>query len=231
MKTLLPFTFILLIPLASCMHLYANQSADQNKANKHMHGNHSHNDLIKRFDDPARDQWQQPEKVIKLLAPIKNQKIMDIGVGSGYFSHYFIKAGAIVVGADVDQKFLDFVNQKFPIEKFPNFTSRKIEYQDPKVEAEEFDLIFLCNTYHHIENRDEYLKKVLKGLKHQSGRIAIVDFKANSASHIGPPQKMRLSADLVKKELSIAGFSKIEILSNELPEQYIILGHKTDHTK
>jgi hypothetical protein len=41
----------------------------------------------------------------------------------------------------------------------------KIEYDDPKMKNNFYDIAFTSNTYHHIENRVEYLKKVKSGLK------------------------------------------------------------------
>ena len=190
-----------------------------------MHKQHSHADLIKRFDDLKRAEWQRPEKVLQLLSPIKDQKVMDIGVGSGYFSKYFLQAGAIVTGADVDDKFLEFVNTKFPKLQYPQFSTIKILFDDPLVQSNEFDLIFLCNTYHHIDDRINYLKKILQGIK-SKGKIAIVDFKMNPQSKIGPPKELRLSEQQVLEELKLVGFTNIQVFTEELPEQYIILGYK-----
>jgi 2-polyprenyl-3-methyl-5-hydroxy-6-metoxy-1,4-benzoquinol methylase len=210
---------------ACSIHQTKHSTHHTNHANEHMHKKHSHEELIKRFDDPKRHEWQQPEKVIKILSPLKSQKVMDIGVGSGYFSKYFLEAGAFVTGADVDAQFLDFVQTKFPSKEYPNFSTRKIQYDDPLVQNNEFDLIFICNTYHHIDQRVTYLKKLIHGIK-PTGKIAIVDFKMKSDSTIGPPQKLRLSEEHVLSELQQAGFSKIKVLNDVLPEQYIILGYK-----
>jgi hypothetical protein len=60
--------------------------------NEHMHQK-STEDLIKHFESPERDAYQQPEKVLDYLGELKNKRIMDIGAGSGYFSRseYFSK--------------------------------------------------------------------------------------------------------------------------------------------
>ena len=46
---------------------------------------------------------------------------------------------------------------------------------NPKIPFESVDLIFVCNTYHHLTDRTGYFRNVKSSLK-PSGRIAIIDF-------------------------------------------------------
>jgi predicted methyltransferase len=48
----------------------------------------------KSFDDPARDEWQMPARVIETLALAPGQVVADIGAGTGYFSVRLAKAAA-----------------------------------------------------------------------------------------------------------------------------------------
>lgn len=208
--------FILFLLLLSCSH----QHHGTNHANQHMHKK-SHSDLIKAFDDPARDEWQKPQEVMKLMGHLKNKDLIDIGSGSGYFSFKFLKHGARVVAADVDEKFLTHIQkQSMP----PQI--RKIEYSDPQMKSEEFDIAFNCNTYHHIENRVSYFKKVLNGLR-KYGKLVIVDFKLPlpEGKRIGPPAEMRIPVEVVTQELKEAGFKKFEI-HHTLPLQYVVVAYK-----
>ena len=40
----------------------------------------------KSFDDPARDAWQMPGRVIEALKLAEDASVADIGAGTGYFS-------------------------------------------------------------------------------------------------------------------------------------------------
>ena len=40
----------------------------------------------KSFDDPARDEWQMPARVIDALQLKSGQLVADIGAGTGYFT-------------------------------------------------------------------------------------------------------------------------------------------------
>jgi len=80
------------------------------------------------------------------------------------------------------------------------------------------------DTYHHIGNRTQYFAK-LKSLLRPTGRIAIVDFNADSPS--GPPAQHRISPERVMEELNAAGYSLMETLQF-LPRQYYLVFRKRD---
>ena len=64
----------------------AQQHEPQSKPD-HMH--HRFDDperYAKSFDEPARDSWQMPARVIDALALSPNASVADIGAGTGYFS-------------------------------------------------------------------------------------------------------------------------------------------------
>lgn len=212
----------MIFTLISCAHKYK----DNNVANHHMHKS-SHKKLISNFEDPNRDIWQKPELVMKLIAPLKGLEVIDIGVGSGYFSKHLLLSGAKVTGADVDEKFRLYSRKRFPQNKFPHFSTLEIDYDDPKMKDRFYDMAFTSNTYHHFENRVEYLKKVKAGLN-PSGRFVILDFKKgkDKVAHFGPPQRMRVPAETVVAELRQAGFKKVTVNESDFTDHYLVIATK-----
>jgi arsenite methyltransferase len=207
--------FLTLLVGCSCIESH------HNIANNHMHKK-DHTDLIKSFDDPARDEWQRPHHVLKLMDDIKGKTIIDIGSGSGYFTKYFLKGGANVVAADVDEKFLDHIRRSFSKE-YPELKTQKIDYDDPQMESLGYDIAFTSNTYHHINHRVDYLRKVLNGLK-IGGKIFVLDFKkpVDTKKKIGPPEHLRIDLSTAISELTSAGFDRIKIFNGEFEHQYFI---------
>jgi cyclopropane fatty-acyl-phospholipid synthase-like methyltransferase len=197
------------------------------EANKHML-RHSHQHLIAEFDDPKRDEWQKPERIIQLLGDIKDKKIVDLGSGSGYFTYKFLKHGGLVTAADVDAKFLEHIQKRFQTKDYPNLKTHLMKMDDPELGENLYEIIYSCNTYHHIDQRVDYFKKVLRALK-KDGQLMIVDFSPveGSQKSFGPPAHLRLSQDLVMKELNEAGFKKLKLRKDVLEHQYIITGSKT----
>lgn len=192
-----------------------------NQANKHMHSQ-KFDTLVARFENEERAKWQQPEKVIALMGNLKKATVVEIGAGTGYFSFRIAPQAKQVIAADVDERFLKYINQKIQKENLSTkIQTRKIPYDSPLLEREEADWVLLVNVYHHIENRVDYFQKTKEGLK-SKGKLMIVDFKKGDLPH-GPSDEMKLSADAVKQELEKAGFKKIQIDQNTLEYQYILI--------
>lgn len=98
-----------------------------------------------------------------------------------------------------------------------------LEIDGPALKDKEADIVFIANTYHHIENRVDYFEKVKRGLKTNGEPVVLDYFKAEFTEEIqAPAMGMRASADEVVFELKRAGFSSFEVEVNLLPYQYII---------
>jgi hypothetical protein len=84
---------------------------------------------------------------------------------------------------------------------------------------EPVDLALVVDTYHHIDHRIAYFAG-LRGLLRSNGRLAIVDFRADSPS--GPPPEHRISPEKATAELDAAGYSLVAKHSF-LPRQYLLV--------
>ena len=201
-------------------HHHKNGEGDSLKSvNEYMHQS-SIEDLIKRFESPERDAYQQPEKVLDYLGELENKRIIDIGAGSGYFSVKLANRGAKVIAADVSDEFQNALKERINKQNLKNIELRKIPYDSPNLADNEVDIAFIVNTYHHIENRTEYFSKVKKGTK-QNGELLIIDFfKADVP--VGPSTNHKIAIDVVIAELKKAGYSNFEVNVNLLPYQYVI---------
>ncbi len=183
--------------------------------------------LIHAFESPSRAEWQKPYEVIELFGDVEGKTIMDLGAGSGYFTFRLAREGAHVIAADVNEEFQDFIREKKQEKAFEslagNIELRKVEYDDPLLEKEEVDGLLIVNTYHHIEDRVEYLRKTLKGIK-PGGKLIIVDYKTGIPG--GPPEHHKLGLDVASGEVAQVGFSRITIDKEMLERQYVIIGEK-----
>ena len=92
------------------------------------------------------------------------------------------------------------------------------ESDDPGL-PEKCDRIFICNTYHHIDNRRAYFRNLKKSLK-AAGRLVVVDFKKGDFP-VGPPDGHKLAPARVIAELEDAGYRLVG--KHELPSQYLLL--------
>ena len=51
--------------------------------------------------------------IIKLIFPVKNKNILDIGCGPGILSYLLAKKGALVTGIDISKEWITYCNKKY----------------------------------------------------------------------------------------------------------------------
>ena len=171
-----------------------------------------------RFEDPERESWQLPDKVVSVLATRKDLIVVDIGSATGYFPVRFARAcpEGLIYGSDIEPGMIFYLNDRAREEGLKNLTSILAAPDDPHL-PQSVDLVFICNTYHHISGRVDYFTRLRNRLL-PGGRIAIVDFRPESLK--GPPHK--LAPEIVESEMAKAGFEPAE-KHTFLPEQYFLV--------
>ena len=91
---------------------------------------------------------------------------------------------------------------------------------DPRIPAGAADLVFICNTWHHIGERVDYARRLAGDLA-PGGRVAIVDFLPGDLP-VGPPAGHKMSAEEVRAEMAEAGF-RLTAAPDLLPYQYLLI--------
>jgi SAM-dependent methyltransferase len=172
----------------------------------------------RRFEDPERDAWQLPDSIVARLVHRDDLVIADIGAATGYFPVRFARRvpRGMVIGVDVEPDMVFYLNDRARHEGLSNLVSILAAPDDPHL-PRPVDLVFLCDTYHHIDARIDYFRRLQEQLR-PGGRVAIVDFR--QASTRGPAHK--LARDAVQREMEAAGY-RLEADHDFLPEQYFLV--------
>lgn len=179
--------------------------------------------FARHFDDPARDAWQKPEHVISLMHLQPGQTVADVGAGTGYFLGYLSRAvspGGHVLGLDVEPAMVEYMAQRARQERWSNVEAKTVPYDDPQLPSGQIDRVLIVNTWHHIDARSGYARKLALSLK-ATGTVFIVDFTRES--DMGPPPEHRLAPQQVVEELETGGLAAT-ILTEDLPKQYVVQG-------
>jgi SAM-dependent methyltransferase len=182
--------------------------------------------MIEVFEDPERDAWQQPERVVDAIpAPAKAGTVADIGAGSGYFTRrlaMLVPEGR-VYAVDVDGEFEDYLLENREGWGTPNIEPHLAHYDDPMLPEGALDIVFSANTYAFIRNRVPYFTKVRSTLTAE-GRLVLLDFRpdATPPEGIAPAPQHRVSAEVAKRELAEAGF-QVEAEESFLPHQWFLV--------
>ncbi|MDQ6732947.1 MAG: methyltransferase domain-containing protein [Nitrospirota bacterium] len=165
---------------------------------------------LEHLDGSQRDTDQQPERVIEALGLQPGLSVADIGAGSGYFTRRFVQAvtqKGKVYAVDVEPDMLQYAQASIARMPIPSTVEFILAQPDnPQLPLQSGDLVFLCNVYHHLNDRSVYFSKVRPALK-PGGRIAIIDFYHDARSgDVGFPRKHLVPRDTVVEEMAKAGF-------------------------
>lgn len=176
---------------------------------------------IRMFEDPARDAWQKPAEVIKAMRLEPGDVVVDLGAGTGYFTRRFALAVAPsgrALGLDIEPGMVRQMEDEAERLGLGNYEARVVKSDDPQLPPQSVDVVFLCNTYHHISDRVRYFRNIARSLK-PGGRVINVDFYKET--DFGPPREHKMARAVVEKEMTMAGYRLIRS-HDILPRQYFL---------
>ncbi|MDX2091235.1 MAG: methyltransferase [Kofleriaceae bacterium] len=196
-------------------------------AHHHQHGGPMHHrfehadEWAKKFDDPARDAWQQPERVIAALELKPDSVVADVGAGTGYFAMRIAKQvpQGKVIATDIEPDMVRYLTERAQREQLPNVEARLAKEADPGLAPAGVDRILVVDVWHHLADRKAYAKALAAALA-PGGMLAVVDFKLEAEQ--GPPKQHRLPSEAIIDDLRSAGLVA-EVSATQLPDQYIVV--------
>ena len=151
------------------------------------------------YEGFGRDTWQKPDEVIALLGIRAGDRVADLGAGGGYFTFRLadaVGADGRVYAVDVDEDMIRYLRRRAAKRGYANVEVVPAEPDRPNLPEGGIDLLFTCNTYHHLSDRVRYFEAVLDALE-PAGRVAVVEYDAGE--HATPKQ-------VVIDEMSRAGY-------------------------
>lgn len=172
------------------------------------------------LDDPARDEWQRPDDILRALELEPTLTVADLGAGTGYFAVRLARAvprGA-VLAVDVEPDLVRFLTERARREQLPNLRVVQATPGVSSFTASSLDRILVVHVWHHLANRHEHARSLAAALR-PGGKLLIVDFSPSSER--GPPAAMRLGPEAVIAELEAEGLAA-SVAPLALPDQYVV---------
>ena len=119
-------------------------------------------------DDPARDEWQQPDRVLAALELRPGHMVADIGAGTGYFTVRLARAPGVakVFAVDIEPSMVEYVRQRAAKEGLRNVVVVQ-GASDRSNLPEPVDLVLIVDTFHHIPNRVAYFRELGYNITYQ----------------------------------------------------------------
>jgi ubiquinone/menaquinone biosynthesis C-methylase UbiE len=128
--------------------------------------------------ETGRDDWQQPERVVEALEIQPGQVVADLGSGSGYFTSRLAHAvgpQGRVYATDIDASINELLRDRLAEAGVENVEIVLAKPDDPLLPDGEIDLVFSSDTYHHMQDRPAYFRRLRADLA-PGGRVAILEF-------------------------------------------------------
>ncbi len=193
----------------------------------HVHRFSSAQRWAKRFDDPARDEWQKPDAVVAAMHIAEGMTVIDVGAGTGYFESRLSKAvgpHGKVLAVDIEPNMVRYLKKRAARERWSNVEVKAVRADASDLETGLADRILIVDTWHHLDHRAAYTARLKRALK-PGGSIVVVDFRREAKR--GPPVEHRLSPEELARELASAGL-RTNVVEIGLTDQYLVVGERSD---
>src|SRR6202166_337269 len=213
------------LPLLSLLLLPALASAQQ-KSMPPRTQDRPLDSRIETMERAQRDEWQKPDEVVKALDLKPGDIVADVGAGSGYFTRRLAKVVAPagkVYAVDVAADILGYLKERADREGLRNIVTIVSQPDDPMLPAKSVDLVFFCDTTHHIDHRVAFYRKLAPAVK-AHGRMAIIDYPPDSP-HAPHQHEQLVPRSQVISEAEQAGFKFVKDFQF-LPYHYFLMFEK-----
>lgn len=184
--------------------------------------------VARNLGDPEREKRDKPRELVDEIGVEEGMTVADIGTGIGFMIPYFLEhigESGKLYAEDIQQDFLDQVEEKKKATGWSNVETVLGDERDPNLPEGEIDLAFILDAYHHFNYPAETLASIRKSLK-PDGRLVVVDFYKSrkhprmSAERLA--NHIRKDRDGFAAEIDEAGFRLIRHF-DQLPHQYVLI--------
>jgi trans-aconitate 2-methyltransferase len=103
--------------------------------------------------------WKHGQGLLELLAPQRDERILDIGCGTGQLTQQIVDVGAEVIGIDSAQGMVEQARKNFPRLRFESMDARTFHFAEP------FAAIFSSAVLHWVHEHDQVAVCVSRNLK------------------------------------------------------------------
>jgi predicted methyltransferase len=174
-----------------------------------------------------RDGYQRPEMVIDALDIRSSATVAEIGAGEGYWLPWLSKAvgrEGKVYAIEVEADKVEALRQLADDEGFGNVEVVLGRYDDPLLPDASVDLVITSKTYHHIEERVAYFRR-LRGDLAPGGRVAHLDDRPDlpfplswiTAGHTSDPA-------MIEEEMTEAGYRRLSEYDFIYTQSFLVYG-------
>lgn len=167
----------------------------------------------KFLESENREIYKHRNEILALLDLKPGMDVADVGAGTGFFSRMMAKKvgpDGVVHAVEIQPNFVENLKRIAAEESRPNLKPVQCNEKSTMLAAECVDLVFICDTYHHIEYPYHTLASIYQALR-PDGRLFIIDFeRVKGLVSESRYEHVRCGKGTVTDEVKDAGFDFIE---------------------
>jgi predicted methyltransferase len=175
------------------------------------------------LEDPDRDEWQQPDKVMDELHIADGSRVADVGAGGGWFTARLARRvgpNGAVYAEDVQKQMVEAIEQRARQDGLGNVHAILSSSRDPML-PQNLDAVLIVDTYGQLAYPIDVLEHIRAALA-PNGRLGVVDFKPSGDGGPGPPAALRIDPDRIVAEAARAGLT-VRSRETALRYQYFVI--------
>jgi trans-aconitate methyltransferase len=135
------------------------------------------------YDEKHSFVWKLATDLLELLAPKKDEQILDVGCGTGHLTAKIAASGAHATGIDLSLDMVAQARSEHPAIRFEVADIRQVKY------SSEFDAVFSNATLHWITNPEPAIVSIASALHHHGRFVAEFGGKGNISGLMSAMQR------------------------------------------
>jgi ubiquinone/menaquinone biosynthesis C-methylase UbiE len=200
LRVLLTGSFVALgVSLAAQPQAPGHAGAGQHKPDHMQHSFSDAEKYAKEFDDPSRDAWQMPGRVIEALGLRAGQSVADIGAGTGYYTMRLaarLGPASLIYAQETDPAELALLGARADRQRLLNVIPVQGYPSDPALPPGSVDVALLSHSYHQVPEPYLFLYR-LAGALAPGGRVGVIGFDRQAIQYGLPPAALECEFEAV----------------------------------
>ncbi|NJC28063.1 class I SAM-dependent methyltransferase [Neolewinella antarctica] len=205
---------------------YTFKTASQNGTGKYYLGReisyvmgHLAADWLER---PEREREENVSQAIENMGIQADERIADIGAGSGYYTFRMARKASEgkVFAVDIQPEMLDLMQQRIEREGIENVELVRGSETSPQLAANSVDLVTMVDVYHELSHPRETMQNIVSALR-PGGRFVLLEYRAEDPT-VPIKRLHKMSEAQAVREMKAVGLRLRENVGN-LPWQHFMV--------
>ena len=174
------------------------------------------------LERPEREREENVSQAIENMDIQADERIADIGAGSGYYTFRMAREAprGRVFAVDLQPEMLDLIRQRIEREGIENVTPVRGSETSPNLEANSVDLVIMVDVYHELSHPREMMEHIVRALR-PDGRFVLLEYRMEDPT-VPIKRLHKLSEAQAVREMEAVGLGLRENVDN-LPWQHCMV--------